>query len=108
MLRLVLSLCLALLVSAGALHALPSGAGAAAMATDAHHAMAMDDCAHGPASAPSGDDTCPHPAACMAWLPPVPAAPVPRPERRLLLTPGPVAVAAPVRALPPDTPPPRA
>lgn len=106
MLRLVLSLCLALLVSAGALHALPSGAGAAA--TDAPHAMAMDDCADGPAHAAHADDTCPHPAACMAWLPPVPAAPVPRPERRLLLTPGPVAVAAPVRALPPDTPPPRA
>ncbi len=106
MLRLVLSLCLALLVSAGALHALPSGAGAAG--TDAPHAMAMDDCAHGPATAPQGDGTCPHPAACMAWLPPVPAAAVPRPERRLLLTPGPVAVAAPVRALPPDTPPPRA
>ncbi len=106
MLRLVLSLCLALFVSAGALRALPSGADAAG--TDAPHAMAMDGCAHGPATAAQGDGTCPHPAACMVWLPPAPAAPAPRPERRLLLTPGPVAVAAPVRALPPDTPPPRA
>ncbi len=108
MLRPLLSLCLALLVCAAALHALPSGAGAAAMATDAPHAMAMDDCADGPAHAAHADGTCPHPAACMAWLPPVPAAPAPRPAQRVLLSPGPVAVAAPVRALPPDTPPPRA
>lgn len=106
MLRPVLSLCLALVLSAAALLALPAGAGAVAM--DAPHAMAMDDCPDCPSPAHHEDGTCPHPAACTVWLPPAPAAPAPRPERRVLLTPGPVAVAAPVRAPPPDTPPPRA